>query len=243
MKKKIHIGCSSFYNSYWKKIFYPEDIPASKWFEYYCTQFDTYEMNGTFYKFPTLKTMENWYLKTPESFLFTVKAPKEITHNKKFIGCETLIKDFYTICKNGLKDKLGCILFQLPPSYQYSQEKLHFIINQLDLKYDNVIEFRHQSWWIPEVWDELAKNNITFCSVSHPQLPETIFTSFPVIYIRLHGNTKMFYSSYSTPELSTINHPITENEKTKPAFIYFNNTASSAGILNALEFKHLNELP
>lgn len=238
MKTNLYIGCSSFYNLYWKKIFYPEDIPASKWFEYYCNYFNTYEINGTFYKFPTLKVMENWYLKTPDDFLFSVKAPKEITHKKKFIGCETLIKDFYSICSSALKEKLGPFLFQFPPGYHYSRENLLFIISQLDLKYENVIEFRHQSWWIPEVWKELAQNNITFCSVSHPQLPETIFTTFPIIYIRLHGLARMFYSSYSTEKLNNINAIIARNRKTK-TFLYFNNTAGSAGILNALKIKKL----
>lgn len=239
MKKNLYIGCSSFSNSYWKKIFYPENIPSSKWFEYYCTHFNTYEMNGTFYKFPTLKIMENWYLKTPEDFLFSVKAPKEITHFKKFIGCEELIKDFYEVCKNGLKHKLGSILFQFPPSYHYSPENLDFIISQLDSEYQNVIEFRHESWWIPKVWTALAKNNITFCSVSHPQLPETIFTEFATVYIRFHGRERMFYSSYSTKELTAVNTIISKTNNTQPTFIYFNNTASTAGILNALEIKKL----
>ncbi|MES2573504.1 MAG: DUF72 domain-containing protein [Bacteroidota bacterium] len=238
MKKNQYIGCSSFSNSYWKKMFYPENMPSSHWFEYYCTHFNTYEMNGTFYKFPTLKTMENWHAKTPDGFLFSVKAPKEITHTKKFIGCEELIKDFYGVCKDGLKEKLGPILFQFPPGYHYSHENLLFIISQLDLKYQNVIEFRHESWWIPEVWEELIKNNITFCSVSHPQLPETIFTEFPTIYIRFHGRARMFYSSYSTEELTAVNN-ITSKADDKPTFIYFNNTASTAGILNALEMKKL----
>ena len=240
MKNDLYIGCSSFYNSYWKKIFYPEDIPSAKWFQYYCTHFNTYEMNGTFYKSPTLKVMENWFLKTPDNFLLSVKAPRDITHYKKFVDCQALINDFYAVCENGLKHKLGPILFQLPPSYHYSQERLSSIINQLNPEFNNVVEFRHESWWIPEVWEEMTKHNITFCSVSHPQLPETIFTSFPIIYIRLHGRQKLFYSDYPTEELQSITDIISRN-KTKPAFIYFNNTASTAGILNALELKKLNQ--
>lgn len=236
MKANLYIGGSSFYNSYWKKIFYPEDIPSSKWFEYYCSHFNTYEMNGTFYKFPSVKTMENWFQKVPDDFIFSVKAPKEITHTKKFIDCENLIRDFYDVCQKGLKYKLGAVLFQLPPSYHYSPENLQSVINNLDSNFENVVEFRHQSWWIPEVWKALVKNNITFCSVSHPQLPETIFTAFPLIYIRLHGNEKLFYSSYSTEKLSTIATSVSDNNE-KKTFIYFNNTASTAGILNALEIK------
>lgn len=235
MKKKVLAGCSSFNNRFWKGIFYPENIPVSKWFDYYCRHFDTYEFNGSFYKFPTVKIFENWYKKAPEHFIFSVKAPKEITHIKKFTNCEELISDFYTICDTGLKDKLGCILFQFPPSYSFSEEKLQNIINNLNPKFKNVIEFRHESWWIDKVWDLFMENNITFCSVSHPQLPETIFDKSPLIYIRLHGTPKMFYSGYSSEQLDYIKNK-TEG---KNAFVYFNNTAGEEGILNALEFKKI----
>lgn len=236
--KKVLIGCSSFNNLYWKNIFYPEETPRAKWFEYYCTHFETYEMNGTFYKFPTIKTMENWYNKAPKGFMFSVKASKEITHNRKFIDCEELIKDFYSICKKGLQDKLACILFQLPPSYQYSNEKLLEIIKLLNPEFNNVLEFRHQSWWIPEVWNELLKHNITFCSVSHPQLPNTVFVDAPLIYVRLHGKNNMFYSSYSHEELDDLNNTISGSTE-KSIYIYFNNTATTAGILNAIAMKNI----
>lgn len=235
MKKEVLAGCSSFNNRFWKGIFYPENMPVSKWFDYYCQHFDTYEFNGSFYKFPTVKIFENWYKKAPEHFIFSVKAPKEITHIKKFTDCEELISDFYTICDTGLKDKLGCVLFQFPPNYSFSEEKLQNIINNLNPKFKNVIEFRHESWWIDKVWDLFMKNNITFCSVSHPQLPETIFDKCPLIYIRLHGTPKMFYSGYSSEQLNDIKN----KTKGKNAFVYFNNTAGEEGILNALELKKI----
>jgi uncharacterized protein YecE (DUF72 family) len=235
MKKNIQIGCSSYNNRYWKGIFYPEDLPTSKWFDYYCQHFDTYEMNGTFYKFPTVRIFENWYKKVPEGFLFSVKAPKDITHFKKFVDCETLLADFYNFCEKGLKEKLGPILFQLPPSYNFTPERLHNIINSLDKKFQNVVEFRHQSWWNQEVWEALLQNNITFCSVSYPGLPEDILTQFPIIYIRFHGNKKLFYSGYSKEDLDKIKNAISDSST--QAFVYFNNTAGTEGILNTLEFK------
>ena len=88
MKNEIQIGCSSFNNRFWKGIFYPENLPTSKWFDFYCQHFTTYEFNGSFYRFPTVKVFENWYNKAPENFTFSVKAHKEITHIKKFINCE-----------------------------------------------------------------------------------------------------------------------------------------------------------
>lgn len=235
MKNEILIGCSSYNNRYWKTIFYPEELPASKWFDFYSQHFSTYEFNGSFYKFPTLRIFTNWYNKTPNNFLFSVKAPKEITHIKQFVDCETLLSEFYTVCNEGLKEKLGCILFQFPPGYSFTSQKLHHIIQNLDLKFKNVIEFRHESWWNQEVWSAFLENNITFCSVSHPKLPQIIFRDFPLIYIRLHGVPNMFYSSYSSDYLLQIKNVI----HSKSGFVYFNNTAGEAGILNALELKKI----
>lgn len=239
MKKDIFIGCSSFNNRYWKGIFYPEDLPVSKWFDFYCQHFDTYEMNGTFYKFPTQKILENWYNKVPENFLFSVKVPKEITHVKKFDDCELILKNFYKVCQMGLKEKLGCILFQFPPSYDFSPEKLQNIIQKLDSNFKNVIEFRHKSWWRQDVWDIFLKHSITFCSVSYPGLPDTFFTNFPVTYIRLHGHEKLFYSNYDSDELAAVKVIISKENQSRQTFVYFNNTASTAGILNALKLKTL----
>ncbi|MCF6132242.1 DUF72 domain-containing protein [Flavobacterium wongokense] len=238
MKKELHIGCSSFNSSYWKEVFYPKDLPRNKWFEFYCQHFDTYEMNGTFYRFPRLKTFQDMFDKSPEHFLISVKAPKEITHIRLFVDCGELLKDFYSRCAEGLQHKLGCILFQFPPSYDYTPERLDSIIRKLDTGFRNVLEFRHRSWWIPEVWNQLVKNSITLCSVSHPQLPETIFTVSPLIYVRLHGKPKMFYSSYSTEELAKLKDLILTSNADK-AFVYFNNTASTAGIMNALEMEEI----
>ncbi|MFD1605662.1 DUF72 domain-containing protein [Flavobacterium artemisiae] len=235
MKNKILIGCSSFNNRFWKGVFYPENLPSKKWFDYYCEKFDTYEFNGSFYKFPTLRIFENWYNKSPKDFLFSVKVPKEITHLKKLNDCENRLQEFYDVCRLGLKEKLGPILFQLPPSYVFTKEKLETIINILNYDFQNVIEFRHESWWNDEVWDLFKEKKITFCSVSHPNLPQTIFKDFPLVYIRFHGVPKMFYSSYSTEELLFVSKEI----KSKNGFVYFNNTASEAGILNALELQKI----
>ncbi len=236
MKNQVLIGCSSFYNSFWKNIFYPRNLPSKSWFDFYCHHFNTYEFNGSFYKFPTERIFTNWYNKTPDSFLFSVKVPKEITHIKKLKDCESLLGEFYEVCKNGMKEKLGAVLFQFPPSYDFSKQKLENIIGLLNYDFNNVIEFRHETWWNDEVWNAFKDNKITFCSVSHPDLPQTIFKDFPLLYIRFHGIPKMFYSSYSTEELQNINDAI----DSKLGFVYFNNTASEAGILNALELKRMH---
>lgn len=232
MEKIIKIGCSSFYNKKWVPIFYPENLSSKEWFDYYSKHFCSFEINATFYKFPTLRIMQNWYNRSPDNFSYSVKVPKEITHLRKLENCEELIDKFYSVCEKGLREKLGCILFQFPPSFIYSPENLDAIILNLDTTHNNVVEFRHESWWNDEVINKLTINNISFCSVSHPKLPQHIVTQSPIQYLRLHGSKKLFYSQYTDDELEFMKYQLLLNENKKKTFIYFNNTASEAGIIN-----------
>ncbi len=156
------IGCSGFHYKHWKEVFYPHGLAQNKWFTFYCEHFNTLELNVTFYRFPQLSFLEGWYNKSPADFSFAVKAPRGITHYKKFLNAEQLISDFYNTVSEGLKDKLGCILFQLPPRYNYTEERLQLIISSVNNSFNNIIEFRHESWWNAGVYNELAKNKITF---------------------------------------------------------------------------------
>ena len=239
METQFHIGCSGFYNKHWKDVFFPENLPQNKWFNYYCEQFSTIELNSTFYKFPTVQSLQTWFKKSPDEFLFSVKAPKLITHVKKFNDCELLINDFYLACDRGLSNKLGCILFQFPPSVHFSEQKLQQIIVSLNHTFKNVVEFRHESWWCKKVYDELTKNGISFCSVNHPKLPDNIIANTSTAYIRLHGNPQIFYSNYSTAELDQLCQTILKKRKLKEVYVYFNNTASTAGVLNAMQLKQI----
>lgn len=233
---KINTGCSGFYNRHWKGVFYPEDLAQSKWFTFYCAHLNSLELNVTFYKFPTVKTLDNWYKKSPEGFLFAVKAPRIITHYKKLNDCTAELDDFYNVCGVGLKDKLGCLLFQFPPSFKYSKESLAFVLKSMKPGFNNVVEFRNEGWWNKEVYDAFETNKVIFCSVSHPKLPEDIIVTASTAYIRLHGNPQIFYSSYSDEYLQNLHDILAKNKKIEDAYVFFNNTASTAGILNAQHF-------
>lgn len=238
MNTKIITGCSSFNESYWKGIFYPETLPRKDWFAFYCRHFNTYEMNGTFYKFPTARVLTNWYHKAPDGFLFSVKMYKGITHFKRLIDCEREISEFYTVCHENLKEKLAYVLFQMPPSFSYSEDRLSIILESLDYSFKNVVEFRNASWWRSEVYEAFTQKSVVFCNVSYPKLPEEIIVTAPTGYIRMHGSPKLFYSGYSDEYLKLLNKEILANNW-QEAFVYFNNTASENGILNALNFKAL----
>lgn len=232
-KTEWHIGCSGFHYKHWKKNFYPEDLPQRKWFEYYCEHFKTVELNVTFYRFPQLSFLQGWYTRSPGDFVFSVKAPRIITHFKKFTGTQQLIADFYHVIQNGLQEKLGPVLFQLPPRTSFTQERLENIINSLDTSFNNVLEFRHETWWKKEVYQQLAAHNISFCGMSHPALPRDVILNTAICYYRFHGIPQLYKSPYSKPELKAFAEKIKNSRKTKKAFVYFNNDIDEAAIDNA----------
>ena len=227
------IGCSGFHYPEWKKVFYPEGLPQSKWFAYYCEHFKTLELNVTFYRFPQLSTLQGWHKKSPADFIFSVKAPRIITHYQQFTDTGQVVKDFYTVIKEGLMEKTGCILFQLPGSVAYSPELLQKIIAALDTTFTNVLEVRHVSWWQQSVYDALQEHGIIFCSQSHPRLPDEVIANTSTVYYRFHGVPELYKSEYAEKKLLDITGQIQANNKIQNAFLYFNNTMGMAGINNA----------
>lgn len=234
-----YTGCSGFHYKEWKGFFYPEKMPQRQWFEYYSSRFHTLELNVTFYRFPELSFLENWYAKSPGHFLFSVKAPRLITHYKKFRDTGSLLEDFYTTVRKGLRDKLGPVLFQLPPQQHFSEEVLQQIIQNMDTSFDNVIEFRHASWWKKQAVDELAAHGITFCGISYPALPDSAVVNTAVVYYRFHGVPRLYHSPHPEEEIKKVATAIGKSETVKKAFVYFNNTASGAAIENALFLEKL----
>jgi uncharacterized protein YecE (DUF72 family) len=228
-----HIGCSGFHYKEWKGVFYPEKLPQKKWFDYYSQQFNTLELNVTFYRFPQLSFLQNWYEKSPQGFSFSVKVPRIITHYKKFADCDQLLADFYGVIREGLGSKLGAVLFQLPPQIAYTPQRLQQIIESMDTAFTNVVEFRHISWWQQEVYEQLSKKNIVFCSISHPLLPDNVVINTNTVYYRFHGVPRLYYSGYSDEKLQEIIHAIKKSNLIKNAYLYFNNTADVVAIDNA----------
>ncbi|MFC0772342.1 DUF72 domain-containing protein [Terrimonas alba] len=234
---KWYIGCSGYHYKDWKEIFYPIGLPQRKWFEYYSSYFDTLELNVTFYRFPQLKFLENWYAVSPRDFRFSVKVPRLITHYKQFNDCDRLLTDFYETTMNGLKEKLGAVLFQLPPSFSYSPERFDVLIKSMQKGFQNVIEFRHASWWNKEVFANLKKEKIIFAGISYPSLPEDVIANHKVAYYRFHGKPKLYYSSYPTKALKSVADSLSKEKLVKEVYVYFNNTATIAAIKNALWLK------
>lgn len=226
---RILTGCSGFSYKEWKGSFYPEGTPAKAWFEYYCARFPTLELNVTFYRFPTADTFDGWYRRSPLGYVFAVKAPRLITHLKQFNDVAQLQKDFYAAVENGLRDKLGPLLYQLPAKLEYRPAILGKILRSMDTAFTNVIEFRHESWWRADVYDALDKKGVTFCSLSHPGLPDWVIPGGELAYYRFHGVPSLYRSSYGPDFVEKILAQV----QGRKAFLFFNNTAEGHATRNA----------
>jgi uncharacterized protein YecE (DUF72 family) len=145
--QKINIGCSGWFYWHWRDEFYPKNMPTKDWFAHYVGHFKTVELNAPFYIWPTVATVQSWRRQAGRrQFVYTVKVCELVTHIKGFQGTQQLIADFSFIAEI-LGPMMGCFLFQLPPSFQYTLVRLRAIVGQLDHRRRNVVEFRHASWW------------------------------------------------------------------------------------------------
>lgn len=232
---KIFVGCSGWFYWHWRERFYPKGTPTSRWFEHYSKTFQTVELNAPFYSWPKVATVEGWRRQVGRrKFIYTVKVSELITHVKRFAGTARLVEDFYHVA-DVLGPRMGCFLFQLPPSYRYTKARLNGIVKQLDARRRNVVEFRHKSWWNETVCAAFREKGIIFCSCSGPRLPDDLVKTADEVYIRFHGTTRWYRHDYTKEELAVWSERIRASGATK-VWAYFNNDRDGYAIANAREF-------
>lgn len=243
---EIRIGTSGWSYYHWKKIFYPEGLANTKWLQYYSNYFNTVELNSSFYKLPKKQSIVNWANKTPDKFVFSVKASRFITHIKRLTDIKESLETFLDAISN-LGNKLGPILFQLPSNFIKDTATLNGFADLLSSDYQYVIEFRHPSWFDDEIFSILHEKNIAVCissspaaGGSSPNFPysETITANF--VFIRMHGSTQLYGSKYNPSEMNSWAKKIKKwHKQNLNTYIYFNNDSFGYAIQNAVE---LNEL-
>jgi uncharacterized protein YecE (DUF72 family) len=238
---KICIGTSGFSYPHWEKgVFYPLDLPKSKQLEYYTEHFQTVELNNPFYHLPLAKTFEGWEQRTPNDFIFAVKASRYISHIKKLKDCRQPWRLFISRAEK-LKEKLGPILFQLPPGWQANLKRLGEFLKILPPKYQYSFEFRHQSWFNQEIYQLLKKYNIALCLADSPDWPYREELTADFIYLRLHGRHSLYFSKYTERELKKWAVKIKKWLKNKDVYVYFNNDTVGYAIKNAQTLKKMLE--
>ncbi len=231
----IQVGCSGWYYWHWKGLFYPADLASNKWFDHYSSTFKTVELNAPFYSWPTLNTVKTWVRQAGRKrFVYTVKVSELITHTKRFTGTKTLIRDFGLIA-DILGPRMGCFLFQLPPSFHYTRAALNRIVSQLDPERRNVVEFRHASWWNGAVYSAFEDAGIIFCSCSGPRLPDELVKTADEVYIRFHGLKQWYRHDYTPEELAVWAERVRESGATR-VWAYFNNDRDGYALKNARQF-------
>jgi uncharacterized protein YecE (DUF72 family) len=233
--RRFNVGCSGWFYWHWRNLFYPAGSPTNKWFDYYGDQFRTVELNAPFYSWPTVATVQSWLRQIGRRrFVYTVKVCELITHTKRFKGTHELIRDFGYIA-DLLGPRLGCFLYQLPPSFHYTPVRLRSVLTQLDHRRRNVVEFRHASWWNEPVYAAFRETGTIFCSCSAPRLPDTLVKTADHIYIRFHGKSRWYRHNYEKPELAEWVHRVNDSGA-ESVWAYFNNDREGYAIANAREF-------
>jgi uncharacterized protein YecE (DUF72 family) len=231
----VNVGCSGWFYWHWRGAFYPRNLPTKEWFAHYARTFRTVELNAPFYSWPTVNAVKQWVRQAGRrNFIYTVKACELITHLKRFRRTRTLIADFGYIA-DLLDKRMGCFLFQLPPSYVYTPARLRSIVGQLEPSRRNVVEFRHRSWWNEKTYAAFREAGIIFCSCSAPRLPDELVMTGPEAYIRFHGRTKWYRHNYTSNELAVWVKRLSES-RCHRVWAYFNNDREGYALTNAQEF-------
>lgn len=240
---KIRIGTSGWHYKHWLDgVFYPPGMKGAEMFQFYARHFDTVEINNSFYRLPTAKTFDAWRESAPPGFCYAVKASRFTTHMKKLKDPKSSSEKFFLVTER-LEEKLGPILFQLPPRWKLNLERLAEFLEALPVEHRYAFEFREESWLVPQVFALLNKHKAALCihDFADMKIPHEITADFS--YVRFHGPTSAkYWGWYSTAELRTWARRIESwRDRLKAVYVYFNNDPEGAAVKNALELKKMLE--
>ena len=235
----IRIGTSGWYYDHWKELFYPVRLAKNRWFEHYAQHFDTVEINNTFYHLPKEQTIQRWHAIAPHGFLYAVKANRYITHIKRLKDASEPLGRFFE--RVGLlKNTLGPILYQLPPSLHKDLDLLASFIKLLPKRKEAVFEFRHKSWYEDDTFELLSKLGVGFCIHDMPGKESPRVVTGETIYIRFHGTTGRYAGDYPKSELQGWAEWLKDHsKKLRAIYAYFNNDIDGHAIKNAMQLRKL----
>ena len=235
----MRIGCSGWYYDHWQGVLYPLGVDKARYFEFYSKEFNTVEINSTFYRMPFRGYVLGWIRKAPKGFKYSVKMNRRITHEKRLRNVEYDLNDFISRIEPMRKaGKLAIILIQLPPGLHYDIELLNRFLELLPEGYRYSIEFRHKSWFKDKVYETLSDHDVAFCIVSAPRLPSVLRKTSDTVYVRFHGVDGWYNYEYSSKELEDWAEALI-NINPKHLYIYFNNDPHGYAVKNAREMKKI----
>jgi uncharacterized protein YecE (DUF72 family) len=219
----IWIGTSGYNYPEWKGSFYPADLPAAKMLPYYAARFPTVEINYTFYRMPSEKLVGGWAAQTPSPYKLTLKAPRRITHDSRLKNCGDLVAAFCGVAGT-LQEKLGVLLFQLPPNARKDLAVFDAFLADLPPKAPAAFEFRHASWLDEEVFERLAARNLALCVADSEKMSTPVRMTADYAYFRLRDE------GYTADDIARWAQTIAaKTAACKDVFVYFKHEESGKG--------------
>ena len=220
----VLVGTSGYSYKEWKGNFYPEKLPAAKMLSFYADNFATVEINNTFYRMPHAKMLEKWAAEVPEKFVFILKAPQRITHQKRLVGAGDDVRQFFEAAET-LGSKLGPALFQLPPFAKKDAAKLRDFLRILPPGRRFAFEFRHESWFDEEIFDELRRHDAALCTAD---TDEVIDPDKVLIPTSSWGYLRLRRTEYSPDDLQKWAERV-RNQKWSDSFVFFKHEDEGKG--------------
>jgi uncharacterized protein YecE (DUF72 family) len=249
MGRRLRVGCSGWNYRSWRGRFYPPDLPVARWLEHYAGVFDTVEVNNTFYRLPEAGTFASWRAQTPRGFLAAIKASRFLTHIKRLRDPQEPLERLLTRA-SALGTSFGPVLYQLPSSFHRDMDRLAGFLQALPRhptpgarrRVRHVIEFRHASWYEPEVFQLLARFDVGLCL--HDKSDSAIDAPFvgPWAYVRFHGTNGHYHGSYSDKALARWAARLAEQwQEGREVYAYFNNDPDAVAPGDALRLRRTLE--
>lgn len=221
--KPVYLGCSGWNYDSWRGELYSQGLSPRHWLERYAERFDTVEVNATFYRLIRREAVAHWTEQTPSQFLFAVKASRYLTHVKRLSGIKDGIARFYERIEPLIEAKrLGVVLWQLPESFRRDEQRLARALKELPPG-RHAFEFRHESWFTPEVYSLLREHEAALVVADHPERPfQTYEMTAKWSYVRLHYGKQGRRGNYSERELEQWAQRLHEWRRERELFVYFN---------------------
>jgi uncharacterized protein YecE (DUF72 family) len=231
------IGTSGYNYKEWKGSFYPADLAEQEMLKYYAQRFSTVEINYTFYRMPNVRTLQSWAKETPDGFVFTLKAPRRITHDLRLRDAGDVLTYFCETAK-ALKKKLGALLFQLPPFLKKDLPRLEDFLHQMPPGFRPAFEFRNQSWFSDDIYECLQRFDAALCIAEHEERSVPFQTTAKFGYFRLRK------PDYTDADLAAWAERLEEAAAHwSEIFVYFKHEEAGKGPLFASKLSSLLHQP
>jgi uncharacterized protein YecE (DUF72 family) len=234
-QRKVLVGTSGWLYGHWHGRFFPKELPKKQHLRFYARHFSTVELNGVFYRSPTIEAVQGWFDQTPDDFVFAWKASRFLTHIKRLKDIDDYSIDLLKSRLKVLRHKLGPVLFQLPPQMKPDRERLAAFLKRLPRRHRYAFEFRDRGWYDDAILDLLRENDVSLCLSDHARAPAAPWVATAShVYVRGHGANGRYGGHYDEAKLREwAGHIRKWHREGRQVHAYFDNDEEGAAPIDA----------